>query len=129
MKHLMRKLLLICLMLWLPLQGYAAATMPFCQHNAPKSQGQHAQHQMSQQAQAQAQNDQDPHAGHAQHQGKNNTACDNCSLCHMCGAMALPSFAAQVPVKPTQFFNISSQASFSPLFLAQPQRPPLVQSV
>ena len=137
MKHLTRKLLLICLMLWLPLQGYAAATMPFCQHNAPKSQGpqsnQHAQHQMPQQApeqaQGQAQNGQDPHAGHAQHHGKGSTACDNCTLCHMCSAMALPSFAAPVSVKPTHLFNIPSQVSFSPIFLEQPQRPPLVQSV
>ncbi len=115
MQHLTRKLLLICLMLWLPLQGYAATVMPFCQHG---KQDQHASHQM-------AQDDQGAPTANDQHHGSSNTPCDNCALCHLCSAMALPSFAAQLPIKPDNFFAVPSQAAYSPIFLEQPQRPPL----
>ena len=117
MQHLTRKLLLICLMLWLPLQGYAATMMPFCAHG-----------QNDQQASQQGQDVQDAHAGHDQHHGSSNTPCDNCSLCHLCSAMALPSFSAQLPIKPDNFFAIPFQAAYSPIFLEQPQRPPLAQT-
>ena len=122
MQHVTRKLLLICLMLWLPLQGYAATVMPFCAHGQHDQQ---ASHQMHQQMQANPQTNQDAHAGHDQHHGSSNTPCDNCSLCHLCSAMALPSFAAQHPIKPDNFFAVPYQTAFSPIFLEQPQRPPL----
>ena len=121
MQHLTRKLLLICLMLWLPLQGYAATMMPFC------ARGQHDQ-QAAHQMQQQAQGKHDAHAGHDQHHGSSNTPCDNCSLCHLCSAMALPSFADQLHIKPDQYFAVPSQAAYSPIFLEQPQRPPLAQT-
>ena len=110
-------------MLWLPLQGYAAIMMPFCQHQAQDDQ--HAQHQMTQQAQS----EQNSQASHHQHSGQTSTPCDNCSLCHMCSAMALPAFADQVHVKPDHFFAFPAQASYSPIFLEQAQRPPLAQLV
>ena len=119
MRLLTRKLLLICLMLWLPLQGYAATVMPFCQHG---KQDQHASHQM-------AQGDQGAPTAHDQHHDSSNTPCDNCTLCHMCSAMALPSFAAQLPIKPDNFFAVPSLAAYSPIFLEQPQRPPLALAV
>ena len=122
MQHLTRKFLLICLMLWLPLQGYAATTMPFCQ------QGTHDQkthHQMS----AMAQDGQATNAGHDQHNGKANTACDGCTLCHMCSAMALPLFAAQAHIKPDNLYTIPAQAAFNPHFPEQLQRPPLAHPV
>ena len=122
MQHLTRKLLLICLMLWLPLQGYAATTMPFCQQGKGD---QHASHQMTQPAQ----DDQSTPADPLQHHGKANTACDNCSLCHMCSAMALPLFATQANIKPDHVYALPSQASFSPFFPEQTQRPPLVLPV
>lgn len=115
MRLLTRKLLLICLMLWLPLQGYAATVMPFCAHS---KHDQHASHQMSLQAH-------DDQSAHDQHHGTSNAPCDNCSLCHLCSAMALPLFAEQAKIKPDTLFSIPPQAAFSPFFPEQPQRPPL----
>jgi len=110
-------------MLWLPLQGYAATMMPFCQHGKHNH---HAAHQMAQAAQI----DQDAHTGHHQHTSKASTSCDDCSLCHMCSAIALPLiFAAQANIAPDNLYAIPAQASFSPFFPEQLQRPPLVLPV
>ena len=116
MSLLMRKFLLFCLMLWLPLQGYASTVMPFCQH---AQQGQHSSHQLAQQDNPGAP------TNHDQHSGKTDTTCDNCSLCQMSSAMALPSFSSQANFQSDHRFAMPDLAAFIPFFPEQPQHPPL----
>ncbi|MEW6648378.1 MAG: hypothetical protein AB1450_14345 [Pseudomonadota bacterium] len=83
-----RKAIIWLVLLWLPVQGFAAGFMPFACHN-------HA-------AADPAVMDAHHHDDHAHHghelppaddddNASHDLACDNCSLCQMCGALALPA--------------------------------------
>ena len=121
MQHLTRQFLLIFLMLWLPLVGYAATAMPFCSQDKHQGAMQHPKPALMQ-------DDQGAHVEH-QHSGNAGAACDDCSLCHMCNAMAIPLFSTLSKFKPDNLYAIPSQVSFSPFFPEQLQRPPLALSV
>ena len=79
---------LCIVMLWLPLQGYAAVIMPFCQHalgdagGAPMSGDQEHQHH-------------DGKAANGEHHHGHDTkgfACNDCGACHLaCCSSILPS--------------------------------------
>ena len=118
----LRKLILIFIMLWLPLQGYAATAMPFCQHNES---GQQARHDMMHAAQ----DDQHSHPSNDQHTAKGGLPCDNCTMCHMCSAIVIPTIAVNLTITPDKHFDIPAPIRFSLVFPEQPQRPPLVLPV
>ena len=120
MTPLLRKFILGFLLLWLPLQGFAATAMPFCRHNhnpqAAMQIGMHHDHQ----------GDNCCHE-HGAPSSSSQTQCDDCGYCHLGGAPAL---------LPTLFgFNDTAGFSFkfvfdsylSHFFPEQPQRPPLAR--
>jgi hypothetical protein len=123
MPLLLRNLILVFIMLWLPLQGFAATSMSVCQHNEqPAQQAQHdmmhAVHDVGSE-----------HHGHDQHPAKGDLSCDNCAMCHMCGAMGIPAVSAALNIKPASLINTPALTRFSQVYLEQPQRPPLVLSI
>ena len=133
-----RSILSVAIVLWLPLQGYAAVAMPFCQHNmaansahthngtADHSQHHHDGHS-GHMAQTDAPNDR---AGisHTSHVGSDDTGglrCNNCGACHLACAPAIVAIVS-VPLLITGSVLESALAD-SPQFFypEQPQRPPL----
>jgi hypothetical protein len=68
--------LVILLALWLPLQGFAAPMMPFCQHEHERM------------------TDMPCHDRQSDADTMPSTGCEDCSFCHLCSAPApLPSTA------------------------------------
>jgi hypothetical protein len=109
----MRSLAMVLLLIWLPLQGVAAAVMPFCDHQqAPVGSGDHhTDHHL---------------AGHGplDHSAASGT-CDDCGVCHLACAPTVPSQATLPAV-----FLSAQRAAFEcgapPAFIPDlPQRPPL----
>ena len=109
----MRRLVLILVMLWLPLQGMAAVVMPFCKQAHPAAAG-HADHHAHQA--------QDQHRLPASH------ACDDCGVCHLACAPAVPSEAA-LSLAPPATEHATFEPRGQPRFIPdQPQRPPLARA-
>lgn len=118
MKLFLARFMLAFMLLWLPLQGYAAQSMTSCQkhHNhvqlaeSTPQQGCHGQHHPD---------------SHTQTLVKASLACDDCSSCHLIAQPALivnPLSLVLDAVKPPQSL---SEVSFLLFFPEQPQRPPL----
>lgn len=119
----LRKLILVFVMLWLPLQGFAATNMSICQHQEQTVQ--QVQHAMMHAAHDGGHT----HPGIDQHPAKSDLSCDNCAMCHMCSAMGIPAVAAAFNIKSTSPVVISTSTGFSLVFPELPQRPPLVRAV
>jgi hypothetical protein len=118
MKLLLARFMLAFMLLWLPMQGYAAQAMPFCQKH-------HSHEQLAESAPQEGCHGQHNPDHHAQTLVKANLACDDCSSCHLIAQPALivnPLSLGLDIVKPSQTL---SNASFLPFFPEQPQRPPL----
>lgn len=116
MKTFLARLLLAFMLVWLPLQGYAAGAMPFCshQHGATQSltdvhEGCHSQH-------ASAHQD-----TRVQHGG----ACDDCFSCHLIAQPALIAESLALGVENNRMFRPPSTIAFTLIFPEQPQHPPL----
>ncbi len=117
MKHCLRNLILGFLLLWLPLQGFAAAGMSFCRHDhtpppamQDRMQDHHAGHDCG--------HDQDTPSATSQMQ------CDDCGYCHMGGAPALLPTSAGLSDNASFSFKFAFDTHFPQLFPEQPQRPP-----
>ena len=117
----MRRLIAILLMLWFPVQGWAALAMPFCQHGTSDAAaveitesmaGDHCQHHMDQ-------NDV------ADQKATSSLLCDHCTTCHLAHAPVLlhPPVSLSEPI-PAQRAE-STTAYYYQIFPEQPQRPPL----
>ncbi len=129
-----RSILSVLLTLWLPLQGYGAITMPFCEHamgiaakavesgDSGDHPGAHRGHQV---------------AAHEHHAAGHSTdsstapdngstlACNNCGACHLaCSPLLLHAPAVFAVAEPVVFATepLQSFLSYSP---EQLQRPPL----
>lgn len=82
-----RKAIVWLVLLWLPVQGFAAGFMPFAchKHDTGAAVSQHDGHHHESHA----------HHGHDQAESDDGLshalACDNCTLCQLCGALALPA--------------------------------------
>lgn len=117
MKQLSRNLILGFLLLWLPLQGFAAAGMASCRHDhtPPAAQAEahvhHAGHDCG--------HDQDSPSASTQ------VPCDDCGYCHLGGAPALPSTPVGLGDDAGFSFKFVFDTHFPPFFPEQPQRPPL----
>ena len=117
MKNTLARFLLAFMLLWLPLQAYAAQTMPFCQNHhghatalaeAPQHEGCHGQQ------------------GHnASSISKISLACDDCSSCHAIYQPALLFSPILLGIDAVRAQQPLLAASFSLFFPEQPQRPPL----
>jgi hypothetical protein len=99
--------LMLFLILWLPLQGFAAPLMPFCQH---------------------AQNDAEAMPCHGDQGDDADTAptadCDGCSLCHLCGSPAQLVFVGWHDIPRAGAALAVFSESFSSHIPAHPRRPP-----
>lgn len=116
MKHALRQLILGFLLLWLPLQGFAAAGMSFCRHDhTPPAVMQEAGHQ---------------HQGHDCCPQSDNDAstsqnfCDDCGYCHLGAAPALLPAAVALHDQAGFSFKFSFNTTFPLFYPEQPQRPP-----
>lgn len=116
---MLRKVIILFLVFWLPLQGVAALAMPFCEHMAAGVAHEHAQVQ---------------HDGHDAHHGggdgnaahgddANQAPCDQCGLCHIACAQAVPpgggavAASAQpmhIPFAETPYASPSPEPLFRP---------------
>lgn len=112
-----RRLIALLLMLWFPLQGWAAVVMPLCAHGsshaalevvAAADMGEHCQH-------------------HAPAEPADTTAaqCDHCAACHLAHTPALSPqpllMACDAPIQRAE----SGLVFYYLIFPEQPQRPPL----
>jgi hypothetical protein len=136
----LRSLLAALMILWLPLQGIAAVTMPFCVHGL----GAPAVHSMPIEALAEAglQDSQpaahdatDAHHHRNEHTGTQHgsdptgtLACNDCSMCHLACSPAVSTSAPTVEragsESPMHFFP-----TLPPLFVPELRKPPPVLAV
>jgi hypothetical protein len=129
------------MILWLPLQGYAALAMPFCKHgfrlSAPAHLPAQAQvHAGPQHAHHGEQVGSDSHQHHAAHPGTHRhdgspsgLACNDCGVCHLaCSPAAPTSTSAAERVGAQSFVRFSP--TLPPLFVPEQRtRPPLAAAV
>jgi hypothetical protein len=125
----------VLISLWLPVQGYGAIAMPFCQ-----------QHGMAAAGPAHGEPSQEHHAGqsahkahhhlpsdqakisHAEHAGSDVTgglACNNCGACHLACAPAISAIAPVVVLTGDSVFESSPADPPHFFYPEQLQRPPL----
>ena len=130
--------LVIFLSLWLPMQGYGAVAMPFCDHgmagsgtghDAPQSgehHDRHSGHGQTAHASALSHAAGSAHAspGHDSASGANGLSCNNCGACHLACAPAISGVAVMSPIIGN--FVLKSAPADSPYlyFPEQLQRPP-----
>ena len=133
-----RSILSVLIALWLPLQGYGAVAMPFCQHsmaaasahpgNAGHSQHQHDGHSDMTRGDAQDSSSQSGDADSPQTAvvgEASGLACNNCGACHLACAPAILAIVS-VPLLIAGSVLESALADSPHLFYPeQPQRPPL----
>jgi hypothetical protein len=131
---LRRTLLALLMILWLPVQGYAAIAMPFCEHamhGAPVGhisvaavQGvgdgntrDHAHHSAVSSSE---------HASPAgNHHDSPAADCNDCGACHLACSPAVPPVRHDLAPAQRERFALASPA-VPPLFVPeQPKRPPL----
>jgi hypothetical protein len=118
MKHALRKLILGFLLLWLPLQGFAAAGMSFCRHDhTPPAAMQSADHQNHHQ-------DHDCCPQSDTDTGSSQNLCDDCGYCHLGAAPALLPAAVALHDEARFSFKFSFDTTFPLFYPEQPQRPP-----
>ena len=117
MRHCLRNFILGFLLLWLPLQGFAAAGMSFCRHD----------HTPPPAVQAGMQDHPGGHdCGHAQEtpSATPQIQCDDCGYCHLGGAPALLPTSAGLSDSASFSFKFAFDTHFPLFFPEQPQRPP-----
>lgn len=119
-----RKVMVWLVLLWLPVQGYAAGFMPFACHkqdaaptvSAPHESGHH-----------------DAHAHHATQEtapadGLNHdVACDDCNLCQLCGAPALTALPQDGAAPQHDGIALTTTYLLQSFIPPLPHRPPRVR--
>ena len=134
-----RSILSVLIVLWLPLQGYAAVAMPFCQHSmaaasahpgsADHSQHHHDAHSRMIRGDAQ---DSTPQSGvadiGAQSTGMGEAsglACNNCGACHLACAPAIVAIVSVSLLIAGSVLESARADSPHYFYPEQPQHPPL----
>ncbi|MBZ0105630.1 MAG: hypothetical protein K8H84_08360 [Sulfuricella denitrificans] len=116
MKICLTRLLLMFMLVWLPLQGYAGESMSFCAHQHEKET---------------VRIDAAGHQGCHHEQKADNSivktsvACDNCFSCHLIVQPALIVAPLVLGVDSNRMFQPPLKLSFTLFFPEQLQRPPL----
>jgi hypothetical protein len=119
-----RRLVVLLLLLWLPLQGLAALTMPFCRHALDSD----LLHSVQEAAPA----------GHSHHEHgapapvshgvdhAGSLACNDCGACHLaCAAVLLPKVGGSVVILASGKVSLPPPLAPPALVLEQPNPPPL----
>ena len=114
-----RKLLVMCMIVWLPLAGAMAAVMPL---SAPLATASTSNATSSSEVDV----SQMPCHGKAQ-LGKTafGQGCSHCVLCHLAGALVMPEMPVVATVVPTHIFHaapVADHPSFIPELIAPPPR-------
>jgi ferredoxin len=133
-----RCILSVLIALWLPLQGYAAVAMPFCQHsmgaasthaeNFGHSRDHHDSHSDRTRGDAQDNDFQSAETGSPQTAAMGEAsglACNNCGACHLACApaiVAIMSVPLLIADSVLESALVDSPQRFYP---EQPQHPPL----
>lgn len=116
-----RQIFAILLMLWFPVQGWAALAMPICMHAS-------SHHAVAQQDAGLAASVADKHHAHHAPESPAQTVdgqCDHCAACHLSHTPTLtPQTLVLSFVVPAQRAE-SCLVFYYQLFPEQPQRPPL----
>ncbi len=115
-----RKAIVWLVLLWLPVQGFAAGFMPFdChKHETDAAVSQHDGHHH------------ESHAHHAHDQAEPDDglshalACDNCNLCQLCGTLALPATAFKDHAPLSGGVDATMTPRLQSFIPALPHRPP-----
>lgn len=116
-----RKAIIWLVLLWLPVQGFAAGFMPFACHKhdtASSALSQHDGHHH------------ESHAHHSHDQAESDDglshalACDNCNLCQLCGALALPAAALKDHAPLSSGVDATMTPRLQSFIPALPHRPP-----
>jgi hypothetical protein len=129
------------MILWLPLQGYAAVAMPFCKHgfHAAASERVNAQslvHVGTQHVRHDAQSTSGSHRQHVAHTAgthhpdgsSGGLACHDCGVCHLaCSPVAATSRNATEAVGAQSFVPFSP--TLPPLFVPEQRTPPPLAAV
>jgi hypothetical protein len=117
----MRSTIALLMMLWLPLQGFAAVAMPFCQHAmqgtmaGAQLDARHAAHQHHQPGAMDS--SQPTHSGGALF------ACNDCGVCHLACTPAAPSSVLRMNSDATYAYTDRIPALPS-LFIPEQLHPP-----
>lgn len=118
MKIALARFLLAFLLVWLPLQAYAAGSMSYCQrHHEHATTLASAEHTVHMGCHAQA--------GATDLSAKSLPGCDDCSSCHLFAQPALAVAVLTLQIDVVRTHQAPSASSFSLFFPEQPQRPPL----
>lgn len=120
-----RRLILVFLIAWLPLQAWAAVAMPFCKHalghssGAPTAVDHHAHHMQM----AAVQHHQHEDGTQAKGYG---LLCNDCGACHLaCSSSLVPAaIVIAVPAVPREY-HLSPPTSLYLFYPEQLSRPPL----
>jgi ferredoxin len=126
-----KTVLVALISLWLPVQGYGAVAMPFCQQHGMAADGtgladsSHEHH--------------DAHAGHMAHNDSSTDAagnshdehdasglaCNNCGACHLACSPSLTAVSPALIAIGNPVFSPTAAESPHSFFPEQLQRPPL----
>ena len=135
-----RCILTALMILWLPLQGFAAVAMPFCKHGFRASASEHTAgqslvHAGTQHVHHGAQSTSASHQHHAAHGGMHHPsdsssglACDDCGVCHLACSPAAPTSPSAVESVGAQSFTQFSP-TFPPLFVPEQRTPPPLAAI
>src|SRR4051794_41284495 len=126
---LVRRLILVFLIAWLPVQGWAAVAMPFCKHalgNSSAAQTAGDQHEHHLQTT-------DAHHQHHQHPDNDTPAnaghglmCNDCGACHLaCSSSLIPTAIVMLVPAELREYRLSPPALLYLFYPEQPSRPPL----
>jgi hypothetical protein len=123
-----RSILTALMILWLPLQGFAAVAMPFCKHGFYASAHSISQsppaHAETRHVHSHAQSASDSHRLHANtHQRDGSLTCNDCGVCHLaCSPLAPTSLNPIERVCAQSFMQFSP--ALPPAFFPEQQTPP-----
>lgn len=116
-----RKAIVWLVLLWLPVQGFAAGFMPFACHQHPAESAAASAHDAHHHEAA-------AHHGHDQAipdaEQNHGLSCDNCTLCQMCGALALPATVLREHSPLSSGVSDSMTPQLQSFIPALPHRPP-----
>jgi len=138
--HRWRSILAALMLLWLPLQGYAAVAMPFCRHGFHGTASGHMDAQSLVQIDMRhvhhgAQSTADPHEHHAGHASMHHhgdspgtLACHDCGVCHLACSPAASTSRYIVEALGAQSFVLFS-LTLPPLFVPEQRTPPPLAAV
>jgi hypothetical protein len=125
-----QSILTALMILWLPLQGYAALTMPFCKHGFHLSaSGQAPAHVHSAAHAPDSGLHHAKHAGLQHHAGAAGTmVCNDCGVCHLAGSPAAPASPGAIELIGAEYF-VQFSPTLPPLFVPEQRTPPPLAAI